>query len=656
MRILVANRGEIARRIIRTAHRLGHETVAVFAEPDRHAPYVAEATAAHKIGPASLADSYLSVERIMSAATRSGAHAIHPGYGFLAENAQLATTCAQYGLIWIGPNPDVIASMGSKIEARKIAEAAGVPTIPGWSGSQQPGALYQAAEQIGFPVLIKASAGGGGKGIRIATSPAEFETARQAAAAEAENAFGDADVIVERYIQRPRHIEVQIIADKHGAVAELGTRECSVQRRYQKLLEEAPAPNLAPETRRGIRESARVLAKAVGYDSAGTVEFIVDDETGQHYFLEMNTRLQVEHPVTEMITGLDLVELMIRIAAGERLPLDPTQLRFSGHAIEARILAEDSANGFVPQIGTVRQVQVPPNVRWDAAIEPGTEITPHYDSMIAKLIVHGANRNEALAKMRQALDHLIIDGVATTAGFHRWLLDQDPVVAGRVTTRFLDDNAAPDDGPTRKERQEDSDDPRIIEENHFVGLAAGGAWFRAVDEATPNTSPWIGSSFSLTPRPGYRSVHLVNDHERGSTSLGHWVDIGELPTTPAVVDLAQRRVAINHLGYTYSFRVPTRSEHWAPERETRQSTGDAIVAPFPAVVSEVLVQSGDVVDGDQTLVVIEAMKMLHSLRANGAATIAAVRVAPGDQVSTGDVLVMFATPTFEEDESQEAPQ
>lgn len=656
MRILVANRGEIARRIIRTAHRLGHETVAVFAEPDRHAPYVSEATVAHKIGPASLADSYLSVERIMSAATRSGADAIHPGYGFLAENAQLATTCAQYGLIWIGPNPEVIGSMGSKIEARAIAEAAGVPTIPGWAGSQQPGALYQAAEQIGFPVLIKASAGGGGKGIRIANNAAEFEAARQAAAAEAENSFGDPKVIVERYIQRPRHIEVQIIADKHGVVAELGTRECSVQRRYQKLLEEAPAPNLTADTRRGIRESARALAKAVGYDSAGTVEFIVDDETGQHYFLEMNTRLQVEHPVTEMITGLDLVELMIRIAAGERMPLDPAQLRFSGHSIEARILAEDSANGFVPQIGTVHQVQVPANVRWDAAIEPGTEITPHYDSMIAKLIVHGANRNEALAKMRQALDQLIIDGVPTTSGFHRWLVDQEPVVAGRVTTRFLDENDVPNEGPTRKEQRSDIDDPQLVEHRHFVGLAAGGAWLRAVDAATPTSSPWIGSSFSVTPRPGYRSVHLVNDQQYGQTTLGHWVDIGELPVTPAAVDLDQRRVAINHRGYTYGYSVPSRTEFWAPTRETRQSTGDAIVAPFPAVVSEVLVSPGDVVEGDQPLVVIEAMKMLHSLKANGAATIAAVRVAPGDQVSTGDVLVTFATPTLEEDESQEAPQ
>ena len=643
MRILVANRGEIARRIIRTAHRLGHETVAVFATPDANAPYVGEASSAVEIGPAVLADSYLSIERIMSAATRSGADAIHPGYGFLAENATFAQTCLQYGLIWIGPKPEVIASMGSKIEARTIAEQAGVPVIPGWAGSQEPGPLYQAAEQIGFPVLIKASAGGGGKGIRIANDAASFEAARLEATAEAERSFGDPRVIVERYIQRPRHIEVQIVADKHGAVAELGTRECSVQRRYQKLLEEAPAPNLAPETRLGIRESARALAKAVGYDSAGTVEFVVDDETGQHYFLEMNTRLQVEHPVTEMITGLDLVEIMIRIAAGERMPIDPSQLRFDGHAIEARILAEDAANGFAPQTGVVHQIRVPDNVRWDSAIEPGSEITPHYDSMIAKLIVHGANREHALTAMRNALDNLIIDGLPTTTGFHRWLLDQEPIVAGRVTTRFLDETEIPNEGPTRTEHETDQDDPVLQDEINYIGLAAGGAWFRAVDDATPTTSPWFGSGISLTPRPAYRSVQLVNAIREGATSLESWVDIDELPVVPATVDLAARRVAINHRGHTHSFEVPTRTEYWAPKRETRVASGDAIVAPFPAVVSDVQVTAGDAVVGDQVLVVIEAMKMLHSLRATGAATIESVRVSPGDQISTGDVLVTFAT-------------
>lgn len=642
MRILIANRGEIARRIIRTAHRLGHETVAIYAEPDAGAPYVGEATMAVAIGPASLADSYLSIERVLAAATATGATAIHPGYGFLAENATFARTCIDQGLTWIGPNPNVIASMGSKIEARKIAQQAGVPTIPGWSESQAPGELAQAAAQIGFPILVKASAGGGGKGIRIAHEPSDFGTALTEASAEAQHAFGDGSVIVERYVQRPRHIEVQIVGDKHGASAELGTRECSVQRRYQKLLEEAPAPNLTPETRRAIRESAQSLAKAMGYDSAGTVEFIVDDETGEHFFLEVNTRLQVEHPVTEAITGVDLVELMIRVAAGERLPLSADQLRFTGHAIEARIVAEDTQNDFAPQIGTVSQLRVPADVRWDSAIEAGSEISPHYDSMIAKLIVHGATRDEALAKMRRALDHLVIDGVTTTAGFHRWLLDQEPVVAGRVTTRFLDEATLP-----------------VRSTNEMTtALAAGAiAWAQANETTVDGTSPWLGSSFSLTPHEMKRNLGLVDSQGEAYEIALSAADLAGKQLPPVAVDLDARRVAVNDGGHTYSFTVPSRTERWAPSVATRQGSGDAIVAPFPAVISEVHVVPGDNVEGDQVLVVIEAMKMLHSLRSTGAATIGEVRVAPGDQIATGDVLVTFVTPSPESEElSQETPQ
>jgi len=643
MRILIANRGEIARRIIRTAHRLGHETVAVFAEPDASAPFVVEATIAVPIGPAALAESYLSTDRVLAAAASSGADAVHPGYGFLSENTSFAQACIDQGLIWIGPHPAAIASMGSKIEARKIAEQAGVPTIPGWSGSQEPSDLAAAADQIGYPVLVKASAGGGGKGIRIANSPAEFATALAEASNESERAFGDGSVIVERYVQRPRHIEVQIVGDKHGAVAELGTRECSVQRRYQKLLEEAPAPNLAPETRQGLRASARALGRAMGYDSAGTVEFIVDDETGEHFFLEVNTRLQVEHPVTEMITGLDLVEIMIRVAAGERLPLDPAMLGFEGHAIEARILAEDTANGFAPQIGTIHQLVVPDGVRWDSAIEAGSEITPHYDSMIAKLIVHGTTRELALDKMRRALEALIIDGPATTAGLHRWLLDQPPIAQGRVTTRFLDENPAPNQGPTRQDPDVGDDDRADTADRS--GLAAGRAWFEAADAAAPKTSPWINSTFTVTPGQGFRSVDLDNALRPGGVSLGRYVDIEDLPELPSAVDLAARRVAVNDAGYTYNFTVPTLTEKWAAEKSARSGSGDALVAPFPAVVSEVGVAPGDSVDGDQVLVVIEAMKMLHSLRSSGIATIAEVRVAPGDQIATGDVLVTFTQPS-----------
>ena len=628
MRILIANRGEIARRIIRTAHRLGHDTVAVYAEPDADAPHVSEATMAVAIGPASLAESYLSITSIMSAASASGATAVHPGYGFLAENATFAKTVIEQDLIWIGPNPNVIASMGSKIEARKIAQRAGVPTIPGWSESQSPGELAQAAAQIGYPILVKASAGGGGKGIRIANHPSEFGVALTEASAEAKHAFGDGNVIVERYVQRPRHIEVQIVGDKHGATAELGTRECSVQRRYQKLLEEAPAPNLTPETRRAIRESAQSLAKAMGYDSAGTVEFIVDDDTGEHFFLEVNTRLQVEHPVTEAITGVDLVELMIRVATGERLPLSADDLRFEGHAIEARIVAEDTQNDYAPQTGTVSQIAVPADVRWDSAIEAGSEISPHYDSMIAKLIVHGSTRGEALAKLRRALDGLIIDGVTTTASLHRWLLDQQPLIDGRITTRFLDEATL----PVRSRAEMTS------------ALAAGAiAWAQADEARRDDTSPWLNSPFSLTPHEMKRNLGLVDPAgETYEIALMNDDLVGEqLP--PTLVDLSSRRVAVNEGGHTYSFTVPSRTERWAPSVASRKGSGDAIVAPFPAVVSEVNVAPGENIEGDQVLVVIEAMKMLHSLRSSGAATIDEVRVSPGDQVGTDDILVTFAT-------------
>ncbi len=641
MRILIANRGEIARRVIRTAHRLGHETVAVFADPDATAPHTAEATTAVRIGPASLADSYLSVERILDAAASTGAEAVHPGYGFLSENTEFATACINRGLIWIGPKPEIIASMGSKIEARAIAEAAGIPTIPGWSESQDPDELASAAADIGYPILVKASAGGGGKGIRIANSADEFPAALAEASTEAERAFGDGSVIVERYVQRPRHIEVQIVGDRHGNVVDLGTRECSVQRRYQKLLEEAPAPNLTDATRHGLRDSARRLGSSMGYDSAGTVEFVVDDDTGEHFFLEVKTRLQVEHPVTEAVTGLDLVELMIRVAAGETLPIDG-DTPFEGHAIEARIVAEDPAMAFAPQIGPIHQLRVPAGVRWDAAIEAGSEVTPHYDSMIAKLIVHGVDRADAIARMSTALDELVIDGPVTTAGFHRWLLDQQPIIDGRVTTRFLDETELPMVSPSTTPNVDAADDPADDPADRAaIHESASVAWLRAIDQRTPTTSPWFGSTFSVTPEPRSRRTLLADRHGIVETLVTDPDVEASLPTT---VDLDARRVAVNHAGHTYGFAVPSRSEAWAPGAATREGSGDAIAAPFPAVVSEVTVTPGDTVEGDQVLVVIEAMKMLHSLRASGRAVVAEVRVAPGDQIAGGDVLITFESP------------
>ena len=356
MKLLVANRGEIASRVFATATRLGWRTVAVYAEPDRDAPFVRAAHESLCIGPAALDRSYLNIDAIIDAGCDIGADAIHPGYGFLSENADFARTVIDAGLTWVGPHPDAIAQMGSKIEARAIAESAGVPTIPGFADAD----ISAAGEQMRFPVLVKASAGGGGKGIRIVRSADGFDAALAEARTEALRSFGDDRVLVERYIERPRHVEVQVVGDRHGTVIHLGTRDCSSQRRYQKLLEEAPAPNLDAATRDGLHDAAVALAHRIGYDNAGTVEFIVDAGTGEFFFLEMNTRLQVEHPVTEAITGLDLVELQLRAATGEPLGLDQAAVTFSGHSVEARINAEDPSDGFTPQAGPVHHLQVPP--------------------------------------------------------------------------------------------------------------------------------------------------------------------------------------------------------------------------------------------------------------------------------------------------------
>ena len=619
MRILIANRGEIARRVIRTASALGHDTVAVYADPDALAPHVAEATYSYRIGPAPLAESYLSVERLLAAANETGSDAVHPGYGFLSENAPFAQAVFDAGLIWIGPSPQAISAMGSKIEARQLAKSAGVPVIPGFSESQSDDDLRAAAVDIGFPVLIKASAGGGGKGIRIARSDDEFSKALGEARQEGERSFANADMIVERYIERPRHVEVQVVGDKHGAINDLGTRECSVQRRYQKLFEEAPAPNLPDTTHRSLRQSAVALADSIGYDSTGTVEFIVDDDDPQSFFfLEMNTRLQVEHPVTELVTGLDLVELQIRVAAGEPLGLAQDDVKLSGHSIEARINAENAADDFAPQIGTITHLDVPPGCRWDSGIEVGSEISPHYDPMIAKLIVSSDDRAGAIQELADALDRLLIGGVVTNSGFHRWLLDRPEVVAGRVTTRLLDEISVSDNSSAAAE-------------------VAASAWRTEAGRAIG--SPWhdIGSA-GFTPHQHRRRLFL-----RDFTGQVHEVDQTSTQEFPGAfhVDVVNRRVVVNLSGQSHTFQVVPRSDHWAPSIGSGSGPANSVVAPFPGVVSEVLVESGGAVLGGDPVVVIEAMKMLHTLVSAGPGTVDEVRVSPGDTVMTHQVLVTF---------------
>ncbi len=639
MKILIANRGEIARRVIRTAHRLGHTTVAVYGDPDANVWHVSEATESFRLGPADLAQSYLSKERLLAAISHTGADAVHPGYGFLAENADFARAVVSAGCAWIGPHPEAVERMGSKIEARRIAVAAGVPVIPGYDESQDPADLAVAAERIGYPVLVKAAAGGGGKGIRIVHEASGFAAALAEAATEAERSFGDRAMIVERYIQRPRHVEVQLIGDKHGNAIHLGTRECSVQRRYQKVLEEAPAPNLPAATRTGLHDAAIKLANVMRYDSAGTIEFIVDDATGDYFFLEMNTRLQVEHPVTEEVTGLDIVELMINSAIGEPLPLSQRDVTFTGHAFEARINAEDPATGFTPQIGRVTDIThqwdatsdpiSTSRYRWDAAIRPGDEVTPFYDSMIAKLIVWDESRDAALSSLRHALDGLRVGGLVTTAPFHRWLVDQPPVLAGRVTTRFLDETNVPAD-------------PAL------AAPAAASIWhdLKMLDHGFSRTtkphSPWSLGSFRLTPHRTAAPVIL-----RALDGATHEINPADLPTRSNLepitgnVDVQRRRVRVRHEGFPHEFVVLERSEAWAPDPSDAAGVAGAITAPFPGVVAEVHVVPGQSVTTDAVVVVIEAMKMLHSLAAAGGGIVDEVRIAPGDQVSSKQVLITF---------------
>ena len=633
MRILIANRGEIARRIIRTARRLGHETVAVYGDPDRLAAHVQEADVQYRLGPAALAESYLSQERLLAGVDETGADAVHPGYGFLAENADFARAVGDAGARWIGPHPEAVERMGSKIEARRIATDAGVPIIPGYDASQDPDDLASAAAEIGFPVLVKAAAGGGGKGIRIVHASAGFTTALAEASSEAQRNFGDGAMIVERYITRPRHVEVQVVGDRHGNVVHLGTRECSVQRRYQKVLEEAPAPNLPDATRLGLHEAAVALASAMQYDSAGTVEFIVDDTNGEFFFLEMNTRLQVEHPVTEEVTGLDIVELMIRSAQDEPLSIGQTDVTFDGHAFECRINAENPADGFSPDIGAIarlrlgyedpRQQAPSGRFRWDAAVRQGDEVTAFYDSMIAKLIVWDTDRAAALQTLRGWLDGFRLDGLVTTGAFHRWLVDQPPLIDGRITTRFLDETPVPADPA--------------------VAAPIAAATWRELGRGTDSGRPSLFTqldSFRVTPHRS--SVPITVRSVDGEL---HDIAPAEFPQgathRSSHVNAHERRLTVLLDSYPHHFTVPHRSEIWAGEAVSGAAHGDAVTAPFPGAVTEIAVRPGQTVVAGDTCVVIEAMKMLHTLTAPTDGTVADVQVSPGDQVTSSQILVTF---------------
>jgi len=439
--LLVANRGEIAVRIIRACRELGIRSVAVFSEADRRALHVLEADEAYCIGPPPSVESYLNVDKLLEVAHATHAQAIHPGYGFLAERAHFAKAVEEAGIVFVGPTAATISAMGDKTEARRRMEAAGVPIVPGITEAlEDPTQAESVASEIGYPVLMKAAAGGGGKGMRVVEGPQELAGAFEAASREAQSAFGDGSVYLERYLDAPRHIEIQIMGDRHGRVIHFGERECSIQRRHQKLIEEAPSPILTPESRAQMGAAAVQAAEAVGYVGAGTVEFLYKD--GEYFFLEMNTRLQVEHPVTELVYGVDLVELQLQVAAGEALSLDQDHLSPSGHAIECRITSEDPYNGFLPSTGRIDYFRQPggPGVRWDGGIIPGFEIGLHYDPLLAKLIVHAPSRPLAIHRMARALDELVIRGVETCVPFHRRVMDEADFRAGDLSIRYLEDH------------------------------------------------------------------------------------------------------------------------------------------------------------------------------------------------------------------------
>jgi len=439
-KVLIANRGEIALRVIRACQELGVRTVAVYSEADARAPHVREADEAVCVGPPPSAQSYLLGDRLIEVAKQTGAEAIHPGYGFLSERAWFARAVRDAGLVFVGPPAEAIEAMGSKTAARQLVIAAGVPVVPGTTEAlRDADGAIAIAESFGFPVLLKAAAGGGGKGMRVVHSAAELASALASAQREAKNAFGDDAVYVEKYISGPRHVEVQVLADMHGNVLHLGERECSLQRRHQKMLEEAPSPAVSPALRARMGETATAAARAAGYVNAGTCEFLLDRD-GQFYFLEMNTRIQVEHPVTELVMGIDLVQWQLRIAAGERLPFEQKAFTPRGAAIECRITSEDPANGFLPSTGRITHLHLPsgPGVRWDGGIEAGSEVGLHYDPMLAKLIVHAPTRALAITRMQRALRELVIEGVETSRGFHLRLLEHPDVQSGNINIQWLE--------------------------------------------------------------------------------------------------------------------------------------------------------------------------------------------------------------------------
>jgi len=663
-KILIANRGEIACRVAATAKRMGVKTVAVYSDADASAKHVAVCDEAVHIGGSAPKDSYLRWERIIEAAKATGAQAIHPGYGFLSENEEFAQACANAGLVFIGPPPSAIKDMGLKAESKQLMEKAGVPLVPGYHGANQDAALLQAeADRIGYPVLIKASAGGGGKGMRAVDKAEDFAAALASCKREAINSFGDDAVLIEKYVQRPRHIEIQVFGDTHGNYVYLFERDCSVQRRHQKVLEEAPAPGLSPEMRAQMGLAAVAAARAVHYVGAGTVEFIVEqrpDGSMNFFFMEMNTRLQVEHPVTEAITGQDLVEWQLRVAAGEPLPLQQDELRITGHAIEARICAENPDNNFLPATGQLAVYGLPDcvafergAVRVDSGVRQGDAISPFYDSMVAKLIVHGDTREQALARLDEALAQTHIVGLATNVQFLRMVARTDSFAKANLDTALIPREEA------------------VLFKQERVGLplaaAAAVAQTLLRERATEGADPF-------SRRDGWRSHGLVERrfefdfngaHAKASLAYLHdgglRLTVGEgaqavsgpLAFQPVAggIELQyageRTRAAVYAMGETDHVFMPRGATQIVAidllaHAGEDQSEGGRLTAPMPGKVVSFAVQAGDKVSKGQPLAVMEAMKMEHTIAAPVDGVVQELLYAPGDQVAEGAELLKLS--------------
>jgi propionyl-CoA carboxylase alpha chain len=665
-RILIANRGEIACRIIKTAHKLGIETVAVYSEADRDALHVAMADSAIAIGPPPASESYLVIEKIVAACKQSGAEAVHPGYGFLSEREAFPKALSAAGIVFIGPNPKAIAAMGDKIESKKAAAAAKVSTVPGHLGViENEAEAVRIADQIGYPVMIKASAGGGGKGMRIAHSKADVKEGFARARSEAQSSFGDERVFIEKFITDPRHVEIQVLGDKHGNVVHLGERECSIQRRNQKVIEEAPSPLLDAATRKKMGEQAVALAKAVSYDSAGTVEFVAG-QNKSFYFLEMNTRLQVEHPVTELVTGIDLVEQMIRVAAGEKLSIRQSDVKFDGWAVESRVYAEDPYRNFLPSTGRLTRYRPPKEqtangvtVRNDTGVYEGGEISIYYDPMIAKLVTHAPSRAAAVAAQSDALDAFVIDGIRHNVPFLAALMAHPRWQAGKLSTGFIAEEfpggfqAAAPRGETAKvlAAVAAAIDHVLGERKRRISGQLGGKTVTRESER----AVWLGEEeirLTVKRENGVIEVRIHDGKSRASRVISDWkpgaaVWSGTVDGNPVTVQVRAipNGFALSYRGVeTHAYVYTEREASYARLMPVRKAgdTGKQVVCPMPGLVVSIAVKEGQEVKAGETVAVVEAMKMENVLRAEIDGTVKKINAKAGDSLAVDAVILEFA--------------